>query len=261
MKDQYFGDINDYRKYGLLRSIIRLGEFRLLATWMLTSDDGSTDGKFVSYLEDPAKWSNHDPILFGRLKELLARNQKRQVSLIENAGLLPKTEFFSSHVPDTAPARESWFSSLLERALESDLIFLDPDNGLEVKSRPYGRKNSSKYLYWREVEALWSSGKSLLIYQHFIHEKRIDFIQRMLVALSGATSGSFVEAFSTPHVVFLLALQPEHQHLHEPIVVSVQQSWEGQIHHWELMLAKQGTPADGETATRLRVGRAFALDA
>ena len=24
MKDQYFGDINDYRKYGLLRAIIRM---------------------------------------------------------------------------------------------------------------------------------------------------------------------------------------------------------------------------------------------
>jgi len=240
MKDQYFGDINDYRKYGLLRSIIRSGELRVLAVWMLTPDDGSTDGKFVSYLEDPAKWSNHDPILFVKLKELLTQNQKRQVSLIEKTGLLPKTEFFSSHVPDTASARESWFCSLLDHTQKSNFIFLDPDNGLEVKSKPYGRKNSSKYLYWHEVEALWSSGKSLLIYQHFIREKRINFIQRMLVALSGATPGSLVEAFSTPHVLFLLALQPEHQHLHEPIVASVQQSWEGQIHHWDLLLAQQG---------------------
>ena len=30
MKNQYFGDINDYRKYGLLRSILRAGDFKLL---------------------------------------------------------------------------------------------------------------------------------------------------------------------------------------------------------------------------------------
>ena len=33
MKDQYFGDINDYRKYGLLRPIIAS------SGWMLTPDD------------------------------------------------------------------------------------------------------------------------------------------------------------------------------------------------------------------------------
>lgn len=57
MKNQYFGDINDYRKYSLLRAIIRAGGFRIMAAWMLTPDDASTDGKFVSYLENPDKWA------------------------------------------------------------------------------------------------------------------------------------------------------------------------------------------------------------
>ena len=64
MKDQYFGDENDYHKYGLLRSIIRVGDFRTLAVWMLTPDDGSPDGRFIRYLEDPVKWSQFDPNLF-----------------------------------------------------------------------------------------------------------------------------------------------------------------------------------------------------
>ena len=254
MKDKYFGDINDYRKYGLLRSIIREGGFRLLVAWMLTPDDGSTDGKFVSYLKHPSKWSDHDPALFQKLKELLAHEQERRVVLIEGTDLLPKAEYFSGHTPDSASARSLWFRWLTESAQGRDFVFLDPDNGLEVKSKPYGRKDSSKFLYWREVEALWSSGKSLLIYQHFIREKRLNFIQRMLKTLRSATPGSFVEAFSTPHVVFLMALQPEHQSFHEAIVSSVQKSWEGQIQHWELTLALQGAPADRSPAARLRAG-------
>ena len=115
-----------------------------------------------------------------------------------------------------------------------EIVFLDADNGLEVKSTPYGRKRSSKFLYWREVEALWAGGKSLLIYQHFIREKRQSFVERMLTALRLAASGSYVEAFSTAHVVFLSALQPDHQHLHSCIVDSVQKNWAGQITHWEL---------------------------
>ncbi len=253
MKDQYFGDINDYRKYGLLRSIIRGSGIRLLVAWMLTPDDGSTDGKFISYLEHPDKWSRHDPVLFEKINELLASGQKRRVSLIESTSLLPQAEYFSCHVPDTASGRSSWFNSLNQRAQGSDLIFLDPDNGLEVKSKAYGVRGSSKFLYWREVEALWASGKSLLIYQHFIREKRLTFIQRMLEALSNVTPGSFVEAFSTPHVVFLMALQPAHQEFHEAILCSVQETWAGQIHHWELMCAQQGAPTDNETAKRFRV--------
>lgn len=243
MKDQYFGDINDYRKYGLLRTIIRASGFRVLVAWMLTPDDESTDGKFISYLEKPEKWSRHDPVLFQTINEMLALGRKRQVGLIEGSGLIPKAEYFSSLVPDTDSGRRSWFDSLVQRAEGSDFVFLDPDNGLEVKSKPYGGNGSSKFLYWREVESLWASGKSLLIYQHFIREKRPNFIRRMLETLRNATPGSFVEAFSTPHVVFLMALQPEHQEFHRAMVSAMQENWEGQIRHWELTRAQQGAPA------------------
>ena len=254
MKDQYFGDINDYRKYGLLRAIIRASGFRILVAWMLTPDDESTDGNLISYLEHPGKWSRHDPVLFHNIKELLASDRKRRVSLIEGSSLIPKAEYFSSIVPDTASERSSWFSSLAQRAQDSDFVFLDPDNGLEVKSKAYGGKDSSKFLYWREVETLWTSGKSLLIYQHFIREKRLSFIQRMLETLRNTTPGSLVEAFSTSYVVFLMALQPEHQEFHQAIVSSVQENWEGQIHHWEQTRAQQGAPAESPSTARARVG-------
>ena len=91
MKDQYFGDINDFRKYGLLRSISLAGDFRLLVAWMLTPDNGSTDGKFISYLKEPKKWSKYDQSLYHSLKEILVHKQRRHVSLIEETELLPNT--------------------------------------------------------------------------------------------------------------------------------------------------------------------------
>jgi hypothetical protein len=233
MKNQYFGDINDYRKYGLLRAIIRAIQLRLLVVWMLTPDDGSNDGRFLRYLEDRPRWSGHDPVLFRTLSELVTHGGERRVSSLEATDLLPQAAYFSSPVPDSASGRSAWFSALSERAQGADLVFLDPDNGMEVKSEPYGRRGSSKYVYWREVEALWSSGASLLIYQHVVREKRVAFVQRMLAALGRATPGSHVEAFTTPHVVFLLALQPEGHHAQGAIVRSVQESWKGQIQRWE----------------------------
>jgi len=234
MKNQYFGDVNDYRKYGLLRAILQASGVRMLLAWMLTPDDGSTDGKFVSYLQNPGKWSRYDPFLFNKLKILLADDRKRDVSLIEKADLLSNSEYFSEIVPDSAPGRRVWFESLLGAAEESGFIFLDPDNGLEVKSKPYGSKHSSKYLYWREVEALWEAGKSFVIYQHFIREKRVDFVQRMLKSLKESTPDSFVKAFSTSHVVFLMALQPRHLRAHKPIMETLNRRWEGEICHQAL---------------------------
>ena len=39
MKNQYFGDINDYRKYGLLRVLCNRGEIETAVCWMLATDD------------------------------------------------------------------------------------------------------------------------------------------------------------------------------------------------------------------------------
>ena len=229
MKNQYFGDINDYLKYGLLRAIIGASGLRMLIAWMLTPDDQRADGNFVSYLENPAKWAHHDPDLFKHLKEMLAQGAPRRVGLLERSSLLPGAKYCSAIVPDSAKDRSTWFQSLLEQSQGRELVFLDPDNGLEVKSRPYGRKNSSKFLFWREVEALWASGKSLLIYQHFTREKRNHFIGRKSEELSHAAPSSLLEAFATPRVVFFLALQPAHQRFHPAIVDAVQHRWSGQI--------------------------------
>jgi hypothetical protein len=239
MKNQYFGDINDYRKYGLLRAALQSSGLPMLVAWMLTPDDDSSDGQFVSYLQDPRKWSHYDPVLFNKLKTLLENGQGRGVRLLEKTRLLPGARYFSETVPDSGPERGAWFNALLETAKEKEFVFLDPDNGLEVKSRPYGAKDSSKYVYWREVEALWGEGKSMLIYQHFIREKRDDFIKRMLKALKEHTPGSSVEALSTSHVVFLMALQPRHQQAHKAILEMLKSRWQEEIHHHRMATARR----------------------
>ena len=116
MKDQYFGDINDYRKYGLLRAISGAGDLNLMIAWMLTSDDGGMDGKFTSYLEYPDKWGHHDLELFQTIKKLLAGGRKRQVSLIEKTNLFEKVDYFSVLVPDAASDRSAWFNLLNQKS-------------------------------------------------------------------------------------------------------------------------------------------------
>jgi len=242
VKNQYVGDVNDYRKYRLIRAIHSASGFRILVAWMLTRDDGRTDGQTTGYLDQPDRWEGFDPVLFNALRAALRQNPRRHVGLIEQTDVLPNAEYFSAIVPDAACERDEWLKALAQRAPSCDLVFLDPDNGLEVKSRPYGRKDSSKFLFWREAIALWSSGPSLLIYQHFPRVNRIDYIRRRTDELRHALPGSLIATFSTSRVTFFLALQPKHHALRFRIAATVEGRWTGQIQHGRI---ERVSPAKG----------------
>ena len=234
MKNQYFGDINDYRKYGLLRALQSKGGGKLLVAWMLTPDDGSRDGGFRAYLQDRATWRQYDPDLFTGLAGLLRSAAVPGVSLLEGAGLLPRTFYYSAVVPDASPDRDDWRQGLLDAARNVDLVFVDPDNGIEVASKPVGRKGSSKYVTWQELQALWKAGCSLLIYQHFRREPRDAFAYRLVSELRGRTGAFLVEAFRTPHVLFLLAAQDSHASRFRHVAPLLSERWNSQIKPMEL---------------------------
>lgn len=227
MKDQYFGDVNDYRKYGLLRHLNHSGFDRLVVTWMLTPNDGSADGNFRAYLADAARFAGCDPELYAILQSLL-RCDRPRVALLEGSQALSTAEFYSAQVPDREAERLEWRRGLLAAAAGSDLVFVDPDNGIEVESRPVGRKGSSKYVAWEELTGLWGAGCSILTYQHFRREERGAFAQRMARELAERTGARLVEAFRTPHVLFLLAAQNRHARAFQR-ACSVASSWAAHI--------------------------------
>lgn len=234
MKNQYFGDINDYRKYGLLRALLTGCVDSLLVTWMLTPDDGSRDGGLRSYLQKPARWRHYDPELFDGLYRLLQSAEVPAVSLLEGSVLLPRTFYYSEVVPDARPEREVWLEGLLDAVRNVDLMFLDPDNGIEVPSKPVGRKGSSKYVTWQELQAIWEAGCSLLIYQHFRREPRDALAYRLMSELRDRTGASLVQAFRTPHVLFLLAAQDVHAPRFRQMAPLLTERWNGQIKPMEL---------------------------
>jgi len=71
MKNQYFGDIHDYRKYGLIRILSDKGSIRTGICWMLTPNDTRTDGKFKDYLAKPEKYKKYDSDLYDFLGQCI----------------------------------------------------------------------------------------------------------------------------------------------------------------------------------------------
>jgi len=94
MKNQYFGDVNDYQKYGLLRILSGYGTLKTGVCWMLTANDERSDGEFVNYLDSPLKWRGFDPELYDSLSRAVKIDKKRQVDQAEIQGILPNTIFF-----------------------------------------------------------------------------------------------------------------------------------------------------------------------
>jgi len=225
MKNQYFGDISDYMKYGLLRALQSTGDSRLLVAWLLTPDDNKRDGRFRSYLQEPDKWKRFDPKLYSWLASKRLSTCTPRVSLIEESRLLPRARFYSALVPDKRDERDRWREGLLKSAEGMDLVFLDPDNGIEVKSKPIGYKGSSKYVSWREISDLWSGGCSVLIYQHFPHVPRDEYAQRMMIEVKRRTGATLAFKFRTAHVLFLLAIQKRHEKSLRNGVSSLRNRW------------------------------------
>ena len=208
MKNQYFADINDYLKYGILRAIAN-SKLKICLCWMLTEEDNRNDGGKIQYLQDSDKWRKYDPALFDVMKWSI-ENNKRSIDVAEKKCLIPDATYHPTLLTDDRDEREQYFKELTDISAASDLIFFDADNGMEVKSVKKGNKNSSKYLYWDEVER-FADTHSILVFQYFPHQKRKEFVERISQRLKAVSYSTSVTALITSHVGFFLVQHSLHE--------------------------------------------------
>lgn len=236
MKNQYFGDINDYKKYSLLRHLSGWGQLRTAVCWLLTHDDNGGDGNHINYLTQPDKWKVYDTTLFELLEQRVSKQGIKDIKVIEDSELILNCSFYSEIVDDDITLRQAYFSKFLEFVKDADLIFYDPDNGLEVKSIPMGTKKSSKYLYWSEVKATYESGHSILIYQHFPRTNRESYISDLVQHFRKTDGIKRVFWYKTRHVVFFLLAQSKHENLFIESNANILNTWGEKISIRELPL-------------------------
>jgi hypothetical protein len=113
---------------------------------MLTKPDRRRDGSLLSYLDNGRRYRPYDPVLFDWLKLVVGAEKDRRTARLEVSGLLGRASFQSKILGDTRSERDQYFSECIIRFTGCDLVFFDPDNGLETRSTRPGRKGSSKYL-------------------------------------------------------------------------------------------------------------------
>lgn len=190
MRHNYVGDIGDFYKYALLRHLTGQTSdanppYKLGVVWYLYPDDcKTTDGLHTDYLT-PSKESKFRPLdasAYDCLADIISRyknGEERRIQQIREYGMFNGVAFYEepltfmslrSGAPQAIATRKKHRSSWLHKALQTTngcaLIFVDPDNGLPVKSMPSHRNKGAKYCFYEELSAFWQRGQSLVIYQH-----------------------------------------------------------------------------------------------
>ena len=237
MKNQYFGDINDYRKYGLLRLLSGTGAMRIGVCWMLTPNDHGLDGKKTEYLhkKNASKFERFDSELYRFLRKIVhghetderARNVKHF-----NKKHLHGGSFWLRNLKDEEASRRGYFNGMWDKFTSEKvhLVFFDPDNGLANNNRSKrelkkGHKNSCKKLFRDEVEATLSRNMSVLFYQHFdMNSKHRDQVRRLGEEMANMTDCKRSYSFWTPHTVFFLIPLKKHLKLISSAVKRVTES-------------------------------------
>lgn len=224
MKDQYVGDINDFEKYSILRTLSRASELPLVVCWMLTEPDSTGHGARTDYLGDVARYRYLDPHVFDRLRRVV-RSARRNTAKVEAVGVLEDARFVRDVLEDNRASRVSLFRTLLDTAQEPALVYFDPDTGLAGKSIRKGNRGSSRYLYHDELADVYGRGHCLVVYQHFPPVQRMPYLSRTFANIRAACKPPSLFALWSARVTFLVIPQDDSAQALADVARELGQRW------------------------------------
>ena len=190
MQDRYVGDIGDYGKFALLRLMEQHG-FYLGVNWYNTSPEKKPEDKEANTPKTPEKVGDGryripekyrlcDEELADKLTEIFD-HPSRSINMLESTSILKTGRYVHGLVPRDSEKRLEWHNEAIKALADCDTIFLDPDNGMEVKSAPRGSAKSVKYVLYPELaDYLYLSGdKVVILYQHRPRVREAAYLERM----------------------------------------------------------------------------------
>ena len=183
MQDRYVGDVGDFGKYGLLRWLCGQGcdgtDLRLGVLWYrFEGKERSNDGGHTQYICCPSRQESQlrkcDPELFRAMRNLVVSG-RRSISEVEAGGVLPPGTLFYNRGLSFENARSRgereamrtrWLESALVKLADAEVIFADPDNGLEIPSCGPLNARGPKFAFYGDLREFWKRGQSLIVYHH-----------------------------------------------------------------------------------------------
>ena len=254
MQNKYTGDIGDFGKYGMLRFLCNR-DIQLGVNWYLVPDELHTsDGKFTGYLNDKPEnnrcFKACDPELYQGLQSIVNKGT-RDVLQVQQHNILPSGTIFYDTIlsykgiqgqTERSIYRNSWVLGGINKLKNCDIVFLDPDNGLEVPSYSPTNDKGTKFVYYNEITDYYKNGQSLIIYNHRDRKPESDYLKRIIKIYDYIKCKDIFclrfYRFSVRDYIFVL--QSEHYKILRPRVDEMlKSSWGRHFSYFELNLTTQ----------------------
>ena len=218
MQNRYVGDIGDFGKLGLLR-VLNSNGLSIGVNWYLTDDESHNgDGRHVGYLAKTG-YRDCDKALWYALKHIVTSNQ-RETAAIERSGILTATYYSipidcaCKNKAERLEQRKIWHMSALKALTGTDVVYVDPDNGLMVPSAQ-GTTKMGKYVEAREIADYYSQGSSVIYYQHKArlqdNEYAVQFHNLLASSNIPDARGLGLKFISTSQRFYFFVIQPRHE--------------------------------------------------
>ena len=178
MQNRYAGDVGDFSKFGLLRQIGIKG-LVVGVNWYLVADEAhNNDGKHIGFLTDK-RYDDCDDELRDSLHSVV--KHERSVFMLEKQQLIHNAVYFSEQLypPMTNDfSRNDWHKQAMKRFSSANIVFLDPDNGILVKSTSMKSAKSIKFVLRDEICDYYATGHSVVIYNHRCRQVEAEYLRR-----------------------------------------------------------------------------------
>jgi hypothetical protein len=207
MQERYLGDSHDFIKYALLRHLTQHLNVKLGVNWYLTCPTqvdriGNNDGEKRHHLKGGV-WQRSDPELF-EIIEMFSDPRQRHIHAMEASNILPKsTKYYSEQT--SSLLRVEWHSSAMSALDEPELIFCDPDNGLEVASMT--NRTKPKYALYNEIADYHHRGQAVVCIQ-FARQcdpvaRAIDVRSKLLHVCGTESHLPIIRGRTAPNILFI----------------------------------------------------------
>ena len=156
MQLRYVGGIADFGKFALLRRLMK--DRRLAVCCYLAGENDETKDRErqFDYLKHPDDFRHFAPELFDRLAEFDG-GVADPLTELQTSKILENAVFLREEVPKLLSMRRPWADELVASVRGANLVFLDPDYGIE------GKRLTKRHVALAEIAALRLPDRALVI--------------------------------------------------------------------------------------------------
>ncbi len=185
MQERYLGDIHDFFKFNFLEFVANSFNKKIGLNWYLVepeligkSELKKNDGEKRMYLFDP-KYKEINHKLLQELQKFKSFKQRNIESFSIKLNPFKLMKFYNKPLP--LEKRSKWVMDSIEFFKNTDVIFLDPDNGVSFKN--YGKK-ALKYIQLDDLKTYYLNNKIVIFTQfqsyNLSHKK---YLQKIITKL------------------------------------------------------------------------------